>query len=325
MQHDEHIYHESCDYTADYLQPVYSVSNAYLSLKSRGSRNDDEHGYMACEEQHNNATSETQENVPSEVTHKIIDSPVCCSSPRSSVVLILPGIIVGILIGSLCTGFIVYQLTHNVCAVNAATHPQIENTSITTAKTSSPTKSSVDKTTTRPLITNNQQDITTTSSESSPPTISTVYTPTTRPLITDSQQDSKRVDGKTFVIKCCGDGKFWHYNRDTNVVSAILQTSDNFIKFSFELQTNGSYKIKSVGGSIYIYDGYGVKGPEQAILHGSNQDDDHSRFLVTMETEGYTIRTKATGRYVRLDADLKVSTKNNIKDSRSLYTFVEKT
>lgn len=193
MQHDEHIYHESCDYTADYLQPVYSgavysVSNAYLSLKSRGSRNDDEHGYMACEEQHNNATSETEENVPSEVTHKVMDSQVCCSSPKSSVVLILPGIIVGILIGSLCTGFIVYQLTHNVCAVNAAKHPQIENTSITTAKTSSPTKSSMYTTTTRPLITNNQQDITTTSSESSPPTISTVYIPTTRPLITDSQQ-----------------------------------------------------------------------------------------------------------------------------------------
>jgi hypothetical protein len=54
-----------------------------------------------------------------------------------------------------------------------------------------------------------------------------------------------------------------------------------------------------------MHDGYGVPGARGVYLNGDDQtDDDHMRYYVTMETQGYyRIKTKATNRYVRLDSE----------------------
>jgi hypothetical protein len=74
-----------------------------------------------------------------------------------------------------------------------------------------------------------------------------------------------------------------------------------------------------------MYDGYGVHGARGVYLNGDDQtDDDHMRYSVTMETNGYyRIKTKATNRYVRLDHDKYVSSRFNIADDRSLFKLVE--
>ena len=76
---------------------------------------------------------------------------------------------------------------------------------------------------------------------------------------------------------------------------------------------------------IYMYDGYEVPGAQGIYLNGDDQtDDDHMRYIVTMETQDYyRIQTKATNRYVRLDEDKYVSSRYNIADDRSLFMLVE--
>jgi hypothetical protein len=74
----------------------------------------------------------------------------------------------------------------------------------------------------------------------------------------------------------------------------------------------------------YMYDGYNVSGARGIYLNGDDQtDDDHMRYYVTMETQDfYRIQTKATNRYVRLDSDNYVSSRENIADDRSLFKLV---
>jgi hypothetical protein len=73
-----------------------------------------------------------------------------------------------------------------------------------------------------------------------------------------------------------------------------------------------------------MYDGYGVPGARGVYLNGDDRtDDDHMRYYVTMETQGfYRIKTKATNRYVRLDKDKYVSSRYNLRDDRSLFKLV---
>jgi hypothetical protein len=75
----------------------------------------------------------------------------------------------------------------------------------------------------------------------------------------------------------------------------------------------------------YIYDGYNVSGARGVYLNGNDQtDDDHMRYYITMETpKSYRIKTKATNRYVRLDAIGYVSSRLNRADARSLFKFEE--
>ena len=74
-----------------------------------------------------------------------------------------------------------------------------------------------------------------------------------------------------------------------------------------------------------MYDGFGVVGAFYDTLNGKdNADDNHMRYIVTMVTNVYcTIKTKATGRYVRLDEDQYVTSKQNKLDDRSLFELVE--
>lgn len=72
-----------------------------------------------------------------------------------------------------------------------------------------------------------------------------------------------------------------------------------------------------------MFDGYGVDGAHYVYLNGMNSTDgDHMRFLIYMETKDrYRIRTKATGRLVRMDPDYYVSSRFDIKDDNSLFIF----
>ncbi|XP_060552360.1 uncharacterized protein LOC132713702 [Ruditapes philippinarum] len=136
------------------------------------------------------------------------------------------------------------------------------------------------------------------------------------------------LEGKTFMIYAKANNQFWHFDGghpNLKVVSSIWQPNDNFVRFTFEKQTDGSYKIKSVAMPLYMYDGFNVPGAKGIYLNGDDQiDDDHMRYFVTMETpEYYRIKTKATNRYVRLDTDKYVSSINNVADDRSLFKLVE--
>ncbi|XP_060574399.1 uncharacterized protein LOC132732071 isoform X2 [Ruditapes philippinarum] len=136
------------------------------------------------------------------------------------------------------------------------------------------------------------------------------------------------LEGKVFQIHSKKNNQFWHFDgghQVLKVVSSLWQPNDDFVKFTFEKQTDGSYKIKSFAMPRYMYDGYGVHGARGVYLNGDDQtDDDHMRYSVTMETNGYyRIKTKATNRYVRLDSDKYVSSRFNMADDRSLFKLVE--
>ncbi|XP_060587781.1 uncharacterized protein LOC132743264 isoform X1 [Ruditapes philippinarum] len=135
--------------------------------------------------------------------------------------------------------------------------------------------------------------------------------------------------GKVFKIYAKENDQFWHFDgghQVLKVVSSLWQPNDEFVKFTFEKQTDGSYKIKSRSVSFprYMYDGYGVPGARGVYLNGDDRtDDDHMRYYITMETQGfYRIKTKATNRYVRLDKDKYVSSRYNLRDDRSLFKLV---
>ena len=89
----------------------------------------------------------------------------------------------------------------------------------------------------------------------------------------------------------------------------------NIILFSF---------LKSEGVPLYLYDGYGVFGAQDCLNGNDQTDDDHMRFVITREAQGYyRIQTKATNRYIRLDEDQYVSSRINAADDLSLFQFVE--
>ncbi|XP_053397898.1 uncharacterized protein LOC128556510 [Mercenaria mercenaria] len=134
------------------------------------------------------------------------------------------------------------------------------------------------------------------------------------------------LDGKTFRIYRQTDQKHWHYDGCCNkFVSGIWQPKDKYTLFKFIKMSDGSFKIQSVPRRVYMFDGYGVKGARSTYLNGmDNIDDGHMRFLVTMETlDTCRIRTKATGRYLRMDKDLHVTSILNIKDRNSLFRLDE--
>ncbi|XP_053398429.1 uncharacterized protein LOC128556774 [Mercenaria mercenaria] len=136
------------------------------------------------------------------------------------------------------------------------------------------------------------------------------------------------LEGKLFMIYVKANNEYWHFDvkhPTLKAVTSIFQPSDDFVKFIFEKQVDGSYKIKSVASPIYIYDGYGVVDAHAPVLNGNdNTDDAHMRYVVSSDGKGcYRIQTKATGRYVRLDADQYVSSKLNLIDDRSLFELVD--
>lgn len=147
------------------------------------------------------------------------------------------------------------------------------------------------------------------------------------PFVTPPWEVNVSLDSRKVTIICVDDEKMWHYDASWNCdyVSARWQPVDEFVQFMFELQTDGSYKIKSIGGGVYLFDGYGVPGSNYFTLNGKDhQDDDHARFLVTMVMEGrYRIQTKATQRFLRLDENLMVSSLKNSDDERALFKFTE--
>ncbi|XP_053398430.1 uncharacterized protein LOC128556775 [Mercenaria mercenaria] len=136
------------------------------------------------------------------------------------------------------------------------------------------------------------------------------------------------LEGKRFMIYVKDNNKFWHFDGGHPTLKAVTsfwQPNDNYVKFMFEKQADGSYKIKSVAMPNYMYDGYGVAGSHAPVLNGNdNTDDDHMRYLVSRDGQDYyRIQTKATGRYVRLDSDQYVTSKHNLIDDRSLFKLVE--
>ncbi|XP_053408347.1 uncharacterized protein LOC128559797 [Mercenaria mercenaria] len=136
------------------------------------------------------------------------------------------------------------------------------------------------------------------------------------------------LEGKKFKIKVVQNNKFWHFDGGHTVLKAVTslwQPNDAFVKFMFEKQPDGSYKIKSVAmPSIYMYDGYGVPNAHGQVLNGNDQTEDyHMRYIVSRDGSNYRIQTKATNRYVRLDPDQYVSSKHNIIDDRSLFELME--
>lgn len=76
--------------------------------------------------------------------------------------------------------------------------------------------------------------------------------------------------------------------------------------------------LQSVPSQVFIFDGFDVQGARSVYLNGMDTtDDNHMRYKET--DDKYRIRTKATGRYVRMDPDLRVSSRFNVKDDNSLF------
>ncbi|XP_060555586.1 uncharacterized protein LOC132716346 [Ruditapes philippinarum] len=148
-----------------------------------------------------------------------------------------------------------------------------------------------------------------------------------RSLFKFEEMHTVNIEGKVFKIQAKENNQFWHFdggNEVLKVVSSLVQPNDDYVKFTFEKQTDDSYKIKSFAMPRYMYDGYNVSGARGIYLNGDDQtDDDHMRYYVTMETQDfYRIQTKATNRYVRLDSDNYVSSRENIAEDRSLFKLV---
>ncbi|XP_060552359.1 uncharacterized protein LOC132713701 [Ruditapes philippinarum] len=144
------------------------------------------------------------------------------------------------------------------------------------------------------------------------------------------KQSDLELEGKVFRIYVKENNRFWHYDGNNvgfEVVSCRWQPDDDFTRFTFEKQGDGSYRIKSFRDPVYMYDGSNSADVSLQPLSGvSNIDDDHGRFVITRETlDYYRIQTKSTGRFVRVDEGIEqyVTTLSNIQDDRSLFKFIE--
>ncbi|XP_060574396.1 uncharacterized protein LOC132732069 [Ruditapes philippinarum] len=133
------------------------------------------------------------------------------------------------------------------------------------------------------------------------------------------------LDGQTYRLSRQSDGKHWQYDESNQQcvsgIPGIRQPLDSFTKFKFVKMNDGSYKIMSKCRKVFLFDGFGVSGAHSRCLNGKqNPDDNRMRFRVTMETQNLCrIRTKATGRFLRMDEDLHVSSIKNISDCNSLF------
>ena len=56
----------------------------------------------------------------------------------------------------------------------------------------------------------------------------------------------RQLDGLQFKIYAKANNEFWHYNGagTHRIVSSLAQPNDNYVRFIFEKQVDGTYKIK---------------------------------------------------------------------------------
>ncbi|KAL4232898.1 Sushi [Mactra antiquata] len=128
-----------------------------------------------------------------------------------------------------------------------------------------------------------------------------------------------------YKVVNCVNNKYWHFDvglaRESSPVTVKWQPNDQYCHFKFEQMIDGSYKIKNPSSSMYIGDGEG-KCTCGCLNGKASMDGDHMLFTIYEESFGaYSIVSKGTRSYVRVDENKYVTSKQNKSDGYALFTF----
>ena len=120
---------------------------------------------------------------------------------------------------------------------------------------------------------------------------------------------------QTYQIKVKGSGRYLHEDGGGDkLVSTRYQPNDDFTKFIFERQSDGSYRIRGKASGRYLHeDG----GGDKLVSTRYQPGDDFTRYLLVSQGSGtYRIKVKASGRFLHEDGggDKLVSTRYQPND-----------
>jgi hypothetical protein len=125
---------------------------------------------------------------------------------------------------------------------------------------------------------------------------------------------------QTYQIQVKADGRYLHEDGyGDKLVSTRYQPNDDFTKFIFQRQYDGSYRIKVKASGRYLHDD---GGGDRLLSTRYQPFDDFAKFILDRQNDGsYLIRVKATGRYLHEDGlgDRLLSTRYQANDNYSRF------
>jgi hypothetical protein len=121
-------------------------------------------------------------------------------------------------------------------------------------------------------------------------------------------------------VRVRASGRHWHSDGGGDrILSTRYQPNDEYTRFVFERQRDGSYRLQVQATGRYLHvDGLG----DRLVSTRYETDDDYTRFYFERERDGsYRIRVKASGRYLHADGlgDQLISTRYQANDDYSRF------